>query len=118
MSADNWAICPRCFAEAARQMAERANRVETGYGVLSLEEFDALRAEVAAGVDEEALRTFREDYEQGTYSMPPDGRYYVEYKGGCTTCGLSFAYKHEERFFDPASVHESSEVTPRSEGTP
>lgn len=68
MSADNWAICPRCL--------------------------DRTRRETIHEVDIETLRTFREDFDQG---MDEDGTFSVHYKGGCATCGFSHAFVHTDQ---------------------
>jgi hypothetical protein len=74
VSADNWAVCPRCSTErSAALVAERA-RVAAAYGTVPVEEFDAMRAALTE-------REFT-DPEQ-TYS------------GKCRACGLEFKHNSE-----------------------
>jgi len=78
MSADNWAICPRCKAE-----------------------FDAKLAELP--FDEPPPKTsfddytFREDYELGVVYT---GEFYVRYEGRCQVCGLKKVFKHSEQLLE------------------
>lgn len=88
MSADNWAICPKCLHRARADLVVLAQRAADGYGVLPMAEFDALRAELDKGLDHEKYRTFREDYELHLDSV---GDLNVSYVGSCSECGL----KHE-----------------------
>lgn len=92
MSADNWAICPRCLARA--QKAEQARRSATAasYGQVTIEEYDRMRAEIKVP-DPESFRTFRENYE---ITGAAEGTVEVTYAGHCTACGLdlSFTDKH------------------------
>lgn len=104
MSADNWAVCPKCLGEAKEQFADLEREVRHGYGKMPLEEFDRLRKEVAAGIDMESLRTFREDYE--IYNAV-EGVIKVVYSGHCDKCGTGLDFKHQEPIFvggacDPA----------------
>lgn len=97
MSADNWAICPRC--KVRRQAEADAARVaaEAAYGTASIEEFDRLRgkaANLAAWVDADVpeTRTFGETYEIWGAA---GGTVTVDYGGECSKCGLSLAFRHE-----------------------
>jgi hypothetical protein len=95
MSADNWAICPRCLkrARAAHDVAVEA--VKQSYGNVSIEEFDAARAAIL-DVDPESLRTFREDYE---FYGAESGKVVASYSGNCDNCDLSLNFE-EERELD------------------
>lgn len=96
MSASNWAVCPTCRDAEKRRVDGLVERLATGYGQIPVEEYDALRAEVAKGVDEEGHRTFREDYE--IYGAEK-GTVTVDYSGHCQVCGagLDFKDEHEVR---------------------
>lgn len=96
MSADNWAVCPRCkerheqAADALRQTADQA------YGRLPVEEWIALRNEAAAHAEPYEEQEFREDFEiYGAES----GTVKVSYMGCCTRCGLHLEFKHEHPLF-------------------
>lgn len=90
MSANNWAICPRCLHRARADRLALAQRVADGYGVLPMAEFDVLRAEMDTRLDPEKYRTFREDYE---LHLDSAGDLNVSYAGGCSKCGLKYDFQ-------------------------
>lgn len=85
------------------RLEAREREVAAMYGVASVEEFDAARADLELakreGIREEHDETFREDYE--IYGAQT-GTVKVRYKGGCEVCGLSLSFEHEHEFYDPA----------------
>jgi Fe-S cluster biogenesis protein NfuA len=92
MSANNWAVCPRCARTRASELADRAEKVRAMYGTESLEEFDRARTELATDQVKPLDATFRENYEiYGAES----GVVHITYGGGCSVCGLSLTFKHE-----------------------
>ena len=91
MSADNWAVCPRCVKQARAAEAKALAKVMATYGKVPVEEFDRARADIP-DLDPEKFRTFREDYE--IYGAE-DGTVKVSYSGGCDTCGLSLNFSDE-----------------------
>lgn len=104
MSADQWAVCPRCLKGAgewhaavtiAAAVTLAAAIAAIGYGVLSLAEFDRLRDEAAIPPDRLDFRTFREDYQVG---VTDEGEFYIDYRGSCSRegCELSVGYTHTE----------------------
>ncbi len=95
MSADNWAICPRCLATAIRVYDDKAAEIAASYGKVPVGEFDGARAALGERPTEDTMKsTFREDYEQG---MLITGRYYVGYSGSCSECNFRHSFKHEEQ---------------------
>jgi hypothetical protein len=92
VSADNWAVCPECLKQAYAEHEELQGQVVDSYGKIPIEEFDALRAKVAEGVDVESLKTFREDYE--IYGAET-GIIKVRYSGTCQACkcGVDFEFE-------------------------
>lgn len=90
MSADNWAVCPRCLRSAKRAKDALQARITNEYGKIPIPAWDALRAEYDQPIDEEALSTFREDHE---FWLTQDGEWGGSYKGGCAVCGLSHEWK-------------------------
>lgn len=99
MSANNWAICPKCLAGArAFEQQARAN-VAALYGTVSVAEFDAAREAVQA-VDPEKFQTFREDYE---FYGAETGELIATYSGSCTECGLSCNLNVGKRFWPARS---------------
>lgn len=97
MSADNWAICPRCLAVAEKEHAERFQAAVDAYGKVPAEEYEQLRAEAQTAIDKEVFQTFREDYE--IYGAE-DGTIKVSYSGYCQTCHLGLDFKFEKPFYD------------------
>lgn len=91
MSADNWAVCPRCVARAKKAEADKLATVMASYGKIPVAEFDAARAAIKPVRDED-FRTFREDYE---ISGARDGVVTVDYSGHCSTCGLGLDFTDE-----------------------
>ena len=92
MSADNWAICPRCVATKERDLAAAQAAIDAAYGKVPVAEFDAMRQELDAKRTEEIKPTFREDYEIGVY----DDEFFVSYKGRCTVCDLEHRFERSE----------------------
>lgn len=95
MGADNWAVCPRCLQNAEREKNARTEELRDAYGVLPIEEFDALRAIAEQPIDHEKLLTYREDYEIGI--LDGDPVFFIRYRGGCKTCGLTHRVESDER---------------------
>jgi hypothetical protein len=95
MSADNWAVCPRCTANKEAEAAKLRSDADAAYGKVGVDEWKAKDAAAKAAADALPLteRTFREDYEVGIY----DTEFGINYSGGCSVCGLSHGFKHEER---------------------
>lgn len=85
MSADHWAICPRCITDAREKAEAEREAVMALYGTVPVAEFEAKR-EALNEVDPEQFRTFREDYE---FWGAEDGEVHADYSGQCMTCGLS-----------------------------
>ena len=96
MSADNWAVCPKCKHEAEKALAVLAKQVSEGYGVLPVDEFDALRSKLAEGIDAEKLRTFREDYE---FYGAEDGQVTASYSGRCSECKTGLNFEETRGFY-------------------
>ena len=89
MSADNWAICPRCVKRAEAARAQQVAVTGASYGKVPEQEY----AEAVAAIKDVRAadyQTFREDYE--IYGAE-DGAVTVDYSGNCGTCGLSLDFK-------------------------
>lgn len=84
MSADNWAICPKC-----QKNRETVSDVEALYGRIPRADYEKRM--------QAALRpmpvTLREDYALG---IQPDGTFAISYGASCKVCGFKFDYSHEE----------------------
>lgn len=98
MSADNWAICPRCLEEARQVNEAEHGRVAQMYGVVPAEEWKAALEAIKA-VSPEDFRTFREDYE--IYGAET-GEIKVSYSGHCSKCDLGTDFEDSRRFWSPA----------------
>lgn len=99
MSADNWAVCPRCKAEERKRIDQLKVEVDAAYGKLGLDAFDKLRSEYEHAIaefiqweDETKYATFREDYE--IYGAD-EGTVVVSYSGHCNACNCGTDFKYE-----------------------
>lgn len=96
MSADSYAICPRCAHAEELRIADLKARVNAEYGVLPIAEFDALCAEASVAIDLEKLTTFREDYE---FYGAEDGVVNVSYSGHCSVCDCGIDFSDQRPFY-------------------
>ena len=91
MSADNWAICPRCKSAADAVSVQRREEVERAYGRVAPEKYIEMLDNADAKDREGISPTFREDYQIG---LTADGVFFVSYRGACE-CGAAFDYDYE-----------------------
>jgi alkylation response protein AidB-like acyl-CoA dehydrogenase len=91
MSADNYAMCPRCQKALDGTVDTLSRRMAEGYGKVPVAEYAELQSKLAeAAVKAHAgSQTFREDYE--IYGAA-DGDVVVDYGGSCTECGLRLTF--------------------------
>lgn len=87
MSADNWAICPRCKADADTKQQQLAEKIATSYGKIPEAEYLELR--IQAESKPVLSETLREDYELCTNA---DGTFEVSYSCSCSRCGFRYSY--------------------------
>lgn len=100
MSADNWAICPKCVENAERKASRALKNAERQYGKVDAGKYMELieEARTLAKYDVEELRTLREDYEIGVvFDAFSDAEFYVSYRGKCSVCGFSHEFKHSNQ---------------------
>jgi uncharacterized protein (DUF983 family) len=106
VTADNWALCPRCekkrldAAEAAVKVAQA--KCDDAYGKVTSADFLLLHGALTTAQnalqaltdtpDRQEFHTLREDYEVGVW----DSELFVSYKGNCKDCGLKVEFKHTE----------------------
>lgn len=95
MSADNWAICPRCLEGGREAHDEAVQAVMATYGKIPVDEFDAKRAALPQ-LDPEKFRTFREDYE---FYGADAGEVVADYSGHCSQCGLGVDFSEHRKFW-------------------
>jgi hypothetical protein len=93
MSADNWTMCPRCKLRHEKKAQDARAAADAAYGKVSVEQWKDRDADAAKAAEPFTGTTFREDYELGVLS---DGEFYVDYRGGCSVCGLSHSFKVSE----------------------
>ncbi len=98
MSADNWAVCPRCLAEALTEYRAELDCVGALYGEVPVEEFDTARAALTPP-NRDDFQTFREDYE---FYGAEQGEVTASYSGHCSKCGLGLDFKESRRFWGEA----------------
>lgn len=98
MSADNWAICPRCLDRAYAEWSARLQVAADAYGKVPPDEYERLRSEALVPIDEETFRTFREDYE---FYGAKEGTIKAVYKGRCQTCDVGVEFEHAHPFYEP-----------------
>ncbi len=91
MSADNWAICPKCKEKNDELNKKRILDTAKKYGKILAEEYVALAKETSKPIEIE--ETMREDYDINVYD---DGVFDVAYRCSCTECGFEYVYKHSE----------------------
>jgi hypothetical protein len=92
MSADRWAVCPRCNNAWLTELTRCGAEVEAAYGKVPADEYERLRSAVRAQAGKHLDETFREDYEIGI-----DGSaFVVSYHGKCTTCGLRHKFERRD----------------------
>ena len=90
MSADNWAVCPKCKEKAERAQAKLLSRVETDYGKIAASEYLELVEQSQQPVEE--LHTLREDWEIGIWK----GEFRISYGASCKECGFSHSFEHKQ----------------------
>lgn len=91
MSADRWAVCPKCKEKIERAHADLLIRVETDYGKVAVGEYLELIEQSRQPIEEE--HTLREDWEIGIWG----GKLIVSYGASCEECGFSHEFDHEEK---------------------
>jgi hypothetical protein len=87
MSADNWAICPKCKRDADADKARKFADARAKYGKIQQDEYLKLLGESEAPT--EYGETLREDWELGT---DEDGLFSVRYDSHCSACGFKFSF--------------------------
>jgi len=91
MSADNWAICPKCEKLEKESINLKRKKADDSYGKVSKEEYEMLNFE--ASQTPQLHQTLRENYEIG---INENGEFMIVYRCSCKTCGFSKNFRHEE----------------------
>jgi len=92
MSANNWAVCPRCLLRAERERERKLEEAAAAYGKVDRAAWLEMQAAAGDSVKPGDFETFREDYGLG---VDEGGGFKVEYAGSCDACGLRFGFRHE-----------------------
>lgn len=98
MSADNWAVCPRCDVVNKQRLEQFDAQIAAAYGKVTIGEFEQLRAERTKMAQKfssvRASNTLREDYEVYTDEV---GVFVVSYSASCGECGFDFDFDHSKQ---------------------
>lgn len=91
MSADNYAVCPKCTRTKNQEADNLEVEITKIYGVVSPELYMEKVAEVAGfrKTLEDKERTVREDWDLGIH----EGEFFVSY----SKCDFRHSFKHEDR---------------------
>ncbi len=89
MSADNWAICPKCKRLDDEKRRSFAKQIKEAYGTLPENEY----LEMIGQLNDPARleETLREDYEIGILN----DYFYVSYGAHCDKCGFKHSFNHK-----------------------
>jgi hypothetical protein len=102
MSADSWAMCPRCTNNDEQEIPAMERKLHESYGKVSFEEYEQMQTtidECRYERDNNPRRaTFREDYE---FYGAETGTLQISYSGQCTVCGLKLKFQEERDFYVP-----------------
>lgn len=91
MSADNWAICPKCKSNREIMIKALRETVSASYGKATQDKFLAQMRDIANKETEEQEKTLREDYEMG---MDEFGSFSIDYRAICSKCGFKYSYDY------------------------
>lgn len=93
MSADNWAICPKCILIKEQEKKELSAEIDAAYGRVSQQDYLDM---VARGKIVTPLEpTLREDYWIGLDEDNPV-MFEVSYAANCSECGFKTEFHHTE----------------------
>lgn len=92
MSADSWAICPKCLAKHHAVAAGLAEKARAAYGNVPLLDFMRMSEDAASvkttGLTDSTLAEYK-------YVGPDDDKFVVHYQAVCQTCGYRLEYNLE-----------------------
>lgn len=95
MSADNWAVCPKCEIQALEEKEKLNQKTTEAYGKVSASEYLELVSESKNSSPRET--TLRENYEIGIEGKLELS---ISYSCNCYVCGFS----HSFRYTDPITL--------------
>jgi len=94
MSADNWAVCPKCKTVIFDKRKSEWDKLHADYGKISESKYRARHADLSMLDREPFPEELREDYEIG---IGQDGKFFVSYRASCTRCKFSFKHEFEQQ---------------------
>jgi len=94
MSASDWSICPKCFAEAKQEIEQRKEQLRESYGNIPADVWAEKRKQIPDQPNPQKYMTLREDYE---FIMNEDGSFEAYYGAQCTECDASFDFNHNQK---------------------
>ena len=92
MSADNWAICPKCKKFELQHKKQLKKDAKKLYGKISSKDYLQLFKEIPDKIA--CLETLRENYEMG---VDIHGEFYISYDCFCDKCGFTHSFSHKKR---------------------
>ena len=93
MSADNWAICPKCEITHLRQQQRAFDRAQDAYGKVTSEEYEKMMNAARLQKESTIKESLREEFEIGILGM----EFEVSYSGHCSKCQFDFNFSHKEK---------------------
>lgn len=91
MSADNWAICPKCEKMNNKKRQSLASQIKESYGQLSEnEDLEMVEKFKTPTMLEETLR---EDYKIGIWN----NEFCTSYFASCDKCGFEHSFNHKAK---------------------
>lgn len=95
MSADNWAICPKCCQQKDAKIKDLKKKIGENYGKISVGQYETLINDLHNLTDKSVGHTLREDYDIGIWNENFD----ISYMASCSQCGFSHTYTLSEKVF-------------------
>jgi hypothetical protein len=90
MSADNYAICPKCFARHESDVIAKKAELAEVYGKVTRNEYERMSADLAELKENGLEATLREDYEIVNDNA---GTVTIKYGAACPWCGFSCEFE-------------------------
>lgn len=111
MSADNWAVCPKCKLVVESILEDKKVELAEQYGKIPAREYlnkvHALNNDIACLKSPDT--TLREEYEIGIR----DSLFEISYSAVCTVCGFNKNFTHKEvlAFNATSAFNATKEIT-------
>ncbi len=96
MSADNIAICPKCYAESRQKMEELTERLDAEYNAITLAEVRRRDQEIQSLHKASTETTLMENYEGG---IDREGNFTATYYCRCDKCKWEWQFSGSDNVF-------------------